>query len=472
MLLQPTSGRHRMMSPFPSSGAPCGHQLITNQQQLTDFLLRGARPKSDWGVGLETEKLVVDRHTGEAVSYERIRELLAKLDGIGGWQGIYEQGNLIGLQGKRSSVTLEPGGQLELSGKFCCDITCSWRDLNRYRQHIVTMGYELDLVFLGLGVHPFSSLDEIAWLPKSRYEIMAPYMLKSGDMGQRMMKQTAGTQVNLDFSDEEDCMRKLRVAQWLSPVCYALFANSAILEGQPSNSLSLRGEIWSRTDPDRCGLIEQLFKPNAELNDYVEYALDVPLYLIERQQQYIDLTQQRFTFRQFLEEGWKGEQATLDDWNQHLSTLFSEVRLRPQIEVRSADSLPPRYTAAVAAFYKGLLYTEQGLSGVESIFSDLEPDDFRLLYQTSWREGLKTRIKDGTLQEVAIELLRIATLSLQEQYLNGDSGADESDFLRVMDEIASSGETLAERLLKRWGGGRKEKLQLLFEHCGYDQEMT
>ncbi|NOQ41510.1 MAG: gamma-glutamylcysteine synthetase [Desulfuromusa sp.] len=457
------------MSPLPNAAESFNHQPIDNQQQLIDFLLRGARPKDEWGVGLETEKLVVDRYTGEAVGYERIRELLAKLDGIGGWQGVYEQENLIGLQGKRSSVTLEPGGQLELSGKFCCDVACSWRDLNRYRQHIVTMGHELGLVFLGLGVHPFTPLDQISWLPKSRYKIMASYMLKTGDMGQQMMKQTAGTQVNLDFGDEADCVRKLRVVQWLSPVCYSLFANSAILEDQPSGCLSLRGEIWSRTDPDRCGLIDQLFKSNAGLTDFVDYALDVPLYFIQRQQQYIDLTKNRFTFRQFLENGWQDEQATLDDWNLHLSTLFPEVRLRPQIEVRSADSLPPRYTAAVAAFYKGLLYTEQGLSGVENLFSALSPEDFRILYQTSWRDGLKTRMKDGTLQEVAAELLKIATLSLQEQFHNGASGADESSFLRELDEIVTTGETLAERLLKRWQGGRQEKLALLFEHCGYDK---
>ncbi len=457
------------MSPLPDSRVSLNSQPIDNQQQLIDFLLRGARPKSEWGVGLETEKLVVDRYTGEAVGYERIRELLARLDGIGGWQGVYEQEKLIGLQGKRSSVTLEPGGQLELSGKFCCDIACSWRDLNRYRQHIVTMGYELGLVFLGLGVQPFTPLDQIDWLPKPRYKIMAPYMLKSGDMGQRMMKQTAGTQVNLDFSDEADCVRKLRVAQWLSPVSYALFANSAILEDQPSGCLSFRGEIWSRTDPDRCGLIEQLLKSKTGLNDFVEYALDVPLYFIQRQKKYIDLTKKRFTFRQFLEAGWGKEHATLDDWNLHLSTLFPEVRLRPQIEVRSADSLPPRYTAAVAALYKGLLYTEQGLSGVENLFSDLGLEAFCCLYQNSWRDGLKTRMQQGTLQEVAIELMKIATLSLQEQYRHGDSGTDESCFLRVLDEIVTSGETLAERLLMRWQGGRQEKLELLFEHCGYDK---
>jgi len=455
------------MSPLSSSADSFSSQLIDNNQQLIDFLLRGARPKEEWGVGLETEKLVVDRTTGEAVGYERIRDLLAKLDGIGGWQGVYEQKKLIGLQGKRSSVTLEPGGQLELSGKFCCDIACSWRDLNRYRQHIVTMGHDLDLVFLGLGVHPFTPLEKIAWLPKPRYEIMGPYMLKTGDMGQRMMKQTAGTQVNLDFSDEADCVRKLRAAQWLSPICYALFANSAILEDQPSGCLSLRGEIWSRTDPDRCGLIEQLLKANSGLNDFVEYALDVPLYFIQRQQQFIDLTKKRYTFRQFLDNGWNNEQATLEDWNLHLSTLFPEVRLRPQIEVRSADSLPPRYTAAVAALYKGLLYTEQGLSGVESFFADLSVEDFRTIYQASWRDGLKTRMKDGTLQEVVTELLKIANLSLQEQFLNGDSGTDESSFLQNLDEIVTTGETLAERVLARWQGGRQEKLALLFEHCGY-----
>jgi glutamate--cysteine ligase len=455
------------MSPHPGLEEIKGSQPVENLQQLSDFLLRGARPKMEWGVGLETEKLVVDRQTGEAVDYPRTRELLAKLDGIGGWQGVFDGENLIGLQGKRSSVTLEPGGQLELSGKFCCDIACSWRDLNRYRQHIITIGHDLGLVFLGLGVHPFTPLEKINWLSKPRYKIMAPYMLRCGDMGQQMMKQTAGTQVNLDFSDEADCVRKLRVAQWLSPVCYALFANSAILEDQPTGCLSLRGEIWSRTDPDRCGLIEQLLSSTSGLGDFIAYALDVPLYFLSRDDNYLDLTDERITFRHYLESGWQGERATLDDWNLHLSTLFPEVRLRPQIEVRTADSLPPRYTAAVAAFYKGLLYTEQGLRGVEGIFSDMSTGDFRELYRTSWRNGLKTRFKDGTLQDVAAELVQIATLSLQEQFLAGDSGSDESCFLRVVDDIVASGETLAEQLLSRWQGSRDAKLRVLFDHCGY-----
>jgi len=442
-------------------------QLIDSRQQLSDFLVRGSRPRHDWGVGLETEKLVIDRQSGEAASYQRIRELLARLEGVGGWKGSYEGEFLLGLQGKRSSVTLEPGGQLELSGRFCCDIHCSWRDLGRYRHQIAEVGKELDLAFLGLGVHPFTPLDNIAWLPKARYGIMGPYMQRAGDMGQRMMKQTAGTQVNLDFSDEADCVRKFRVTQWLAPLCYALFANSPILEGKSSGFLSTRGEIWSRTDADRCGLINSFFTDGASFDSFVEYALDVPLYFLQRDNRLIDMTGSRFSFRQYLDSGWQQERATLADWNLHLSTLFPEVRLRPQIEVRSADSLPPAYTASVAAFYKGLLYCDDALASVEAIFADLSAEKFQQLYRSSWRDGLKADFRSGTLQEVAATLLPAAVRSLKQQFSCGNSGADESQFLEPLEKIVASGETLAEQLLARWQGSRQEKLAVLFEHCDF-----
>jgi glutamate--cysteine ligase len=366
-------------------------------------------------------------------------------------------------------VTLEPGGQLELSGKFCCDINCSWRDLNRYRQHILAVGHDLGLAFLGLGVQPFTPLDKISWLPKKRYGIMGPYMLKTGDMGQRMMKQSAGIQVNLDFSDEADIARKLRIAQRLSPLSYALFANSPILEDRPSGFLSFRGEIWSRTDRDRCGLIEQLLAPESGLGDFVDYALDVPLYFIERQGEYHDQTDRRLTFRQFLDQGWNGERATLADWNLHLSTLFPEVRLRPQLEVRSADSLPPRYTAAVAAFYKGLLYSEESLARAERLLGDLDREEIATLHRASWKEGLKARVRGGTLQELVVELLGAARQGLQSQYLAAYSSADEGRFLDSIEEIATTGVTLAERLLKHWQGDRSRKMSVLLKHCGYGE---
>jgi glutamate--cysteine ligase len=460
------------MAPHPSGGGLPTDKTIDNHQQLIDFLTRGARPRVDWGVGLEAEKLVIEADSGEVASYARVRELLQRLDGIGGWQAVYEGDNLLGLQGKRSAVTLEPGGQLELSGKFCCDIHCSWRDLKRYRQHILIMGHELGLAFLGLGVHPFTPLEQIGWLPKERYQIMGAYMLRTGDMGQRMMKQTAGTQVNLDFSDEQDCVRKLKAIQLLSPVCYALFANSPLLEGKPSGFLTTRGEIWSRTDADRCGLIRQLFKAQAGLGDFVDYALDTPMYFIQRDGHYLDLTSARFSFRHYLESGWQGERATLDDWNLHLSTLFPEVRLRPQLEARSADSLPPHFTPAVAAFYKGLLYTDEGLAKVESLLGCLSEVDFDRLYRESWRLGLKAVFPGGRLQEVAAELVSTAKESLLQQYDDGFSGADESLFLGVLDELIATGETLAEQLLKGWSGGRSDKLKLLKRHCAWGEEST
>ncbi|SHJ67940.1 glutamate--cysteine ligase [Malonomonas rubra DSM 5091] len=442
-------------------------QLIDAPQQLKEFLLRGARPRKDWGVGLESEKLVVDRQTGEVASYERIRDLLARLEGVGGWEGSYEGEHLLGLQGKRSSITLEPGGQLELSGRFCCDIHCSWRDLSRYRQLVMETGRELDLMFLGLGVQPFTPLEKIDWLPKARYDVMGPYMLKAGSMGQRMMKQTAGTQVNLDYSDEADCLRKLRAVQWLAPVCYALFANSPVMEDNPTGFLSTRGHIWSHTDADRCGLILQLFAPDAGFDSYIEYALNVPMYFIQRDNRYINLTNQRLTFGHYLETGWQECKATLADWDLHLSTLFPEVRLRPQIEIRSADSLPPAYTASVAAFYKGLLYCDDALTRIESLFNCLSEEDFLQLYRDSWKLGLKATSSQGSLQEIAAELLPLASTSLRRQFEAGCTGADESSFLYPLKELVESGETLAEQLLARWRGSREEKLKVLFDRCDF-----
>jgi len=446
------------------------NQPIETHAALSDYLARGGKPEGEWGVGLEVEKLIVDRHTGEAVPYERIRDLLAHLEGTLGWEGIYDGEFLVGLLGGNSSVTLEPGGQLELSGRLCRDIHCSQRDFDRYIGQIVSVGRELDLCFLGLGAQPFTPLDQIDWLPKQRYGVMGPYMLKTGDMGQRMMKQTAGTQVNLDFSDEADCARKVRMVQLLTPVFYALFANSPILEDRPSGYLSIRGEIWSRTDPDRCGLIEQLLKPGAGFSDYVDYALDIPLYFLQREGQLYNLTEQRFTFRQYLESGYQSFRATLADWELHLSTLFPEVRLRPQVEMRSADSLPPQMAASVAGLVKGLLYDEEALRVVERLLGDLGDEEFKQLYRDSWKSGLKTPFQDGTLGEVAAELLGEARRSLQRQFQKNLSDSDESHFLDALDELVRQGQSLAERLLAGWNGSRQEKLDLLISHCGYGEK--
>lgn len=327
--------------------------------------------------------------------------MLARLEGLAGWQGIYAEDALIGLQGKRSSITLEPGGQLELSGRLCCDMHCNRRDLKRYVEQISPLAAELGLCLIGFGIQPFTPLNHIDWLPKKRYALMGPYMLKTGDMGQRMMKQTAGTQVNLDYLDEADCVRKLRILQWLTPVFYALFANSPLLDGVPAGALSIRGEIWSRTDADRCGLIPAFLEKGAGLNYYVDYALAAPLYFLERDSRLIDMTDKRVTFRQFIEQGAKGEVACLDDWELHLSTLFPEVRLRPQLELRTPDSLPPALALSVAALVKGLFYDEEALDTCEALLDGLNSAQRFELYRGSWQQGLQTPFSGGQLLDLA-----------------------------------------------------------------------
>lgn len=439
---------------------------VTTTGDLVDYLARGARPPEQWGVGAEMEKLVVDAASGEAAPYARIEALLQTLLAAGNWRPVYETGRLIALLGESSSITLEPGGQLELSGRLCPDVHCCDGDFARYIDQIVRAGTPLGLAFLGLGTQPFTPLEQIDWVPKARYGIMGPYMRRTGDMGERMMKQTAGLQVNLDFADEADCLDKLQTALLLSPLLYALFANSPLLDGQPSGYLSSRGEIWARTDPDRTGLLPELFRPGAGFADYVEYALDVPMYFILRQGRFLDLTVERFPFRRYLAEGFAGHRASLADWDLHLSTLFPEARLRPQIEVRCADSLPPRLAMGMAALTKGILYDLQARQAVRSLFP-VDRQGREELYRLSWRLGLKAPFAGRTLREVALEVLEQARAGLHRQQRRNSRGLDETIYLEGLLEIADSGVTLAERLLSRWQGDRQDRVAALREHCGY-----
>ncbi|MFA5516417.1 MAG: glutamate-cysteine ligase family protein [Desulfuromonadales bacterium] len=440
---------------------------IESRGDLVDYFARGARPPERWGIGVEVEKLIVDAETGEASSYPRIESLLQRLEATDGWQGLREQGHLIALMGEDSSITLEPGGQIELSGRLCPHVHCCDGDFSRHIAQIVAAAEPLGLAFLGLGVQPFTPLRHIDWVPKARYGIMGPYMLKTGDMGQRMMKQTAGVQVNIDFSDEADCIEKLRVAQLLSPILYALFANSPLLEGAPSGFLSTRGEIWSRTDAARSGLLPALFDPDAGYATYVEYALDVPMYFILRDGHFLNMTTEPFTFRRFLAEGFAGQRPTMEDWDLHLSTLFPEARLRPQIEVRCTDSLPPALSMGVAAMIKGIFYDGEALAATGALFARLDMAELSELYRQSWRLGLRTPFAGRTLREAALDVLAHARQGLARQGRKNALGQDETIYLDALTEIADSGVTLAERLLQNWRGSRQEKVAALTTHCGY-----
>ncbi len=441
---------------------------VESTEDLVAYLRKGSKPPQEWKIGVEIEKLVVDRKSAAAASHERIQELLTQLERTGRWRGIREEGHLIALQGILSSISLEPGGQLELSGQLCPDLHCSYSNFRHHIENIVREAEPLGLAFLGLGAQPFSTLEEIAWLPKQRYRIMAPYMARTGSMGQRMMKQTAGVQVNLDYADEADCLDKIRLCLALAPLFYAWSANSPLLEGRPSGFLTIRGEIWANTDPQRSGLIHTLFEEGAGFATYMDSALDIPMYFILRDSRYVDMTREPFTFRRFMAEGFAEHRATLHDWALHLSTLFPESRLRPQLEIRSFDSLPPFLSLGFAALCKGLLYDQEATAGAWSLFKHLDRQGREKLLQDSWRQGLKTPFRKGTLRDAAGEILELARSGLKRQGKLNIEDRDETIFLDSIAEIADSGVTLAERLLAEWRGSREDKAALLLRHCGYN----
>src|SRR5713101_6475925 len=349
------------MSDLVQTGAAL-EEPVSRRDALIAYFEGGAKPRSEWRIGTEYEKIGVDRKTGRAARYygpRGIEAVLRRLADRFAWIPRLEGEHVIALEGRRATITLEPGGQLELSGEACDSIHCAHEELSEHVNEIVTVAEELGLAFLGLGIQPLSSLDDIEWVPKPRYRIMAPYMAKVGTLGHRMMKQTATVQANIDYADEGDAMRKLRVGMGLSPLLNAMFANSSVSDGDLNRYMSFRGHVWTATDAARCGLLRFAFRDGAGFADYVEWALDVPLYFILRGGRY-QTAVTGAPFRRFLVEGAGGERATLDDWNLHLTTLFPEVRLKGYIELRSADSQPPERMLALPALGRAAFNPKTG----------------------------------------------------------------------------------------------------------------
>lgn len=439
---------------------------VTDYAQLRNYFLQGAKPEPEWGIGAETERIAIDARTGEAPGYERVATLLQRIAESEGWQPIYDGDALIGVQGGRSAIALEPGGQIELSGELCRDLVCCNRDNDYINGLLAEHGRDLGLRFLGLGSQPFSTLDQIGWVPKKRYGIMGPYMRRCGDMGERMMKQTAGLQVNLDFRDERDCMAKLRAGQLLVPLFYALFANSPFLDGAPSGFLTSRGEIWRRTDIDRCGAIPGLLDPAATIDVMVDHALQVPLYFVERDGHFVDLTTTRVTFADLMAGKVEGIVPTMTDWGLHLSTIFTEVRLRPQVEIRSVDSLPPAAVLSFAALVKGILYDDEAMQAVDRLMLPEGADPWIELYPRVWREGLAARYCGRTMLSIVEDVLDLAAAGLVRWRL-ATEGRDESHFLQPARDLVAGGKTFAEILLETWPQDRPNQIAALLDHCGY-----
>jgi glutamate--cysteine ligase len=448
------------------------HSLpIESTEELVEQFHRAGKPRERWGIGTEYEKVAVDRATGRAAPFSGARGIEAVLRGLAeryGWEPKEEDGRLVALARGGASVTLEPGAQFELSGELCPNLHCTHGELATHVREIVSVGGELGLAFLGLGIQPVSRLDEIEWVPKRRYQIMGPYMTRVGTLGQRMMKQTATVQTNVDFADERDAMRKLRVGLGIAPLLNAMFANSSVSDGDLNGYMSFRGHVWTDTDRARCGLLPFAFRRDAGFHDYVEWALDVPLYFILRGGRYVtDVT--GVPFRRFLAEGAAGERATLDDWNLHLTTLFPEVRLKTYLEIRSADSQPPERSLALPALVKGIFYTEDCLEAALDLVKRWGWEETAELYRDVHREALLVRFRGVRVLELARELYAIAEEGLRRQRALDEQGRDERLYLEHMGEQLAMGRSPARVIAEKWKNEwpQAQRVARLIEYAEY-----
>src|SRR5579863_4819410 len=451
--------------------------LVETKEDLIRYFESGAKPRERWRVGTEYEKIAVDAATGRAVPYsgpDGVETMMRELIDRFGWEiEDEENGHLLALSRGPARVTIEPGAQIELSGEQCESIHCAQKEFSQHVAELVDVGHSHDAVLLGLGMTPVSRIDEIELLPKHRYHIMYPYMARRGRLGQRMMKQTAGVQANLDYSSEADAMRKFRVAMGIVPLVYAMFANSPLADGGLNGYQSYRGHIWQDTDRDRSGMLEFVFRDDAGFDDYVEYALDVPMYFLGRDHQYLDLTTPPgLTFRQFMEHGYGKERATLDDWAAHLTTIFTEVRLKKYIEVRTADSQPPILMLSLPALCKGLLYDNDCLSGAWDLVKRWSFAERLELADAAQKIGLEARAGRIKLQEIALELANVAMVGLARQRNLNERNDDETIYLIHMLDQVRMGHNQASLTIERWKGRWNYDVRRLVEGCSYEAEAT
>jgi glutamate--cysteine ligase len=447
---------------------------LEKKEDLIRYFASGAKPRDQWRIGTEYEKVLVSRRDGRALPFSGpsgVEEIMRRLIDRYGYEADDEHGRIIALRGERAPITIEPGGQVELSGEQCDNVHCAHREFTQHAQQLIEIGHQIGATVLGLGIQPVSRIDEIELLPKERYHIMYPYMARKGRLGQRMMKQTAGVQANLDFSDEADAIRKLRVSMAIVPLLYAAFANSAISDGTLNGFHSFRGHIWTDTDADRCGVPAFIFRQDAGFEDYAEYALDVPMYFLIRDHRYVDLTvPPGITFRQYMARGWNGQRASIEDWANHLTTIFTEVRLKKYVEIRTADSQPPALMLALPALLKGVLYDNDCLDAAWDLVKRWSYAERMALTDSAHKIGLETRAGRSTFRDLGLELLNIAAAGLMRQRALNERGEDESIYLMRLTDLVRSGHSHASLVIEQWKGRWNYTVERLVEGCSYEAE--
>ena len=433
------------------------------KQQMIDWVASGEAPASDWKIGTEHEKFLFHRASNTPVAYDgdegigiMLSNLLAEIGSAAA--PIMEKGNIIGLtDGAGGSVTLEPGGQLELSGAPLRTLHETCAETGRHLRHMRSVCDDLDIGMLGIGFHPVASRDDISFMPKGRYKIMSSHMPKVGTLGLDMMLRSCTVQVNLDYSSEEDMRRKFRTSLALQPIATALFANSPFKDGVPSGRVSTRAEVWTDTDNARCGVPSCVFDLAFGYEQWIDYILDVPMYFLHRGDDYLDVA--GLSFRDFMRgelPGYEGETPSMADFEDHITTAFPEVRLKKFLEMRGADSGSWANICALPAFWVGMLYDEQALAEAESLATSITPDDVMAARLDVAKDGFKARLGDQDVYDLAAQLVKIASDGLRRRGEMDSGGNDETGFLAPLRDAIAQQKTPADMLLDRyhgaWGG--------------------
>lgn len=447
---------------------------IENQCQLIEALAKGCKPRQQWRIGTEHEKIGFYRENLQPVPYEGtrgIKTLLEKMQEKTNWQPIMDDNKIIGLvsQNNQCAISLEPGGQFELSGEPLETLHQTCRESNQHLQMLKEICEPLNIGFLGIGGSPKWSLPETPQMPKSRYDIMRKFMPKVGKQGLDMMHRTCTIQVNLDFENEKDMKRKMIVATKLQPIASALFAASPFTDGKPNGFFSWRCDIWRDTDNNRAGLHEFMTQENLSFEKYVEWALDIPMYFIRRNNKYIDCT--HISFRQFFENGLKHDTenyiANQGDWINHLSTLFPDVRLKSFLEMRGADGGPWNRICALPAFWVGLLYDENALDACEQICKTLSFENVKTMRDEVPTKALQAKAGKHKVSEIAKTLLTLARQGLKNRNKQDEEGFDEEHFLDPLQEIIAKGETPAQEMLRFYETKWHKNIDTIFTEYEY-----
>jgi glutamate--cysteine ligase len=448
---------------------------MTSRDDLVAWIAAGEKPKEAWRIGTEHEKFVFQTGTLRPVPYggpQGIGALMGELIARYGWEAIREGGNVIALKRphgeKGGTISLEPGGQFELSGAPLETLHETAAETEQHLCEVLDVGEDLQIGFLGVGFSPKWRLDETPRMPKKRYEVMTRYMPTVGSRGLDMMYRTATVQVNLDFATEADMVKKLRVGLALQPIATALFASSPFTEGKPNGFQSMRSEVWRDTDKRRTGMLPFVFEGGMSYERYADYALDVPMYFVYRDGKYIDVA--GASFRDFLAgklKALEGEKPTADDWSDHLTTLFPEVRMKRFLEMRGADGGRWMSITALPAFWTGLLYDQAALDAAWDLVKDWTAEEREDLRQSVPKGGLKTAFRTTSVLDLSRRALAIARTGLKNRNRINAFNQDESIYLAPIEVISASGLTVSDQLLARYAGAWHGNIDHIFEEFAF-----